>query len=224
MRALFGSLVILLVFILGGSYAWKRMRQVPLVAPARFPEQDSGNTASPPEAQRIVGITGPLADYVTHHSASQSAGTEPEQIETLSPVSDKPNPEDHVGGSVVGSTIPLLHRTFRVRSAVQLAFVVPAHAANPHLRGTYESFAKGPNAQSGDADVEFLVLNDQQFAAFLNKHSGESTFSAEDAPSLEVNATLPPTVDQPEAYHLIFRNNSRGPGIKFVQANFRMEF
>jgi hypothetical protein len=227
MRALFGSLVILFVCIVGGSYAWKHVRQVPLVAPARFPEQDSGNTATPPEAQeaqKFVTVVGPLANYMTHQSGQSLAGADSAQMETLEPIAGKPNPADHVGGSVVGSIVPVLHRTFRVRSAVQLSFAVPAHAASPHLRGTYESFVKGPGADGADADVEFLVLNERQFADFLSKHAAESTFSAEDSHSQEVNAMLPPTVNQSEKYHLIFRNNSRGPGKKFVQADFRMEF
>lgn len=227
MRALFGSLVILLVFILGGSYAWNRMRQVPLVAPSRIPQQDSGNPATTPEAQeaqKLVTVVGPLANYVTHQSGQSQAAPDSAQMETLEPFAGKPNPADHVGGSVVGSIVPVLHRTFRVRSAVQLAFIVPAHAASPHLRGTYESFVKGLGADGADADVEFLVLNDQQFADFISKRAGESTFSAVDAHSQEVNATLPPTINQPEKYHLIFRNNSRGPERKFVQADFRMEF
>ena len=112
------------------------------------------------------------------------------------------------------------------RSTVQLAFEVPAHAATPRLRGSYESFVKQADHEESDTDaeVEFLVLNEQQFADFLKQRAGEATFSAEDAHAHEVNTSLPPTLNQPEKYHLIFRNNSRGPEKKFVQADFRMEF
>jgi hypothetical protein len=131
-----------------------------------------------------------------------------------------------VGGSVVGSSVRILNRTFRVRSTAQLAFEVPAHAATPRLRGTYESFLKdaGSQASDTDAEIECLVLNEQQFADFLKQRAGEATFSAEDAHAQEVNTSLPPTAGQAEKYHLIFRNNSRAPERKFVQADFRLEF
>ena len=120
----------------------------------------------------------------------------------------------------------ILHRTFHVQSMVQVTLVVPAHAATPRLRGSYASFFKQAGNSEGDpeAEIEFLVLNEQQFADFLNKRSGEATFSAEDAHAQDVNTSLPPTMDQPEKYHLIFRTNSHGPAKKFVQADFRMEF
>lgn len=146
-------------------------------------------------------------------------------METLEATPAQPVASDHVGGSVVGSSLRILHQTFRVHSTAQVTFVVPAHAATPRLRGTYESFFRQAGQESDtDAEIELLVLNEQQFADFLNKRSGEATFSADDAHAQEVNTSLPPTLAQPEKYHLIFRNNSRGPEKKFVQADFRMEF
>ncbi|HZQ95080.1 MAG TPA: hypothetical protein VFA67_08720 [Candidatus Sulfotelmatobacter sp.] len=153
--------------------------------------------------------------------ATQDGGkaADARQVETVTWV---PTASDHVGGSVVGSTIPILHKRFGVRSAVQVAFEVPAHAACPRLRGTFQSSAK-PGGDP-DAPVEFLVLNEQQYSDFLSRHSGNSTFAAEEAPAGEVNASLPPTLGQAAKYHLVFRNNSRADGKKFVQADFRMEF
>lgn len=207
------------VMIAGGMYSWNRMRQVPLVAPAVVPKAGSANAPTFDEAeqaQQAVKFAGPLANYMAKQEPQPSPGAE--QVETVTWV---PTASDHVGGSVVGSTVPVLHKTFRVRSAVQVAFNLPAHAANPHLRGSYQSSEK----PGGDADapVEFLVLNDQQFSDFLSRRSGDATFSADDAPAGEVNASLPPTMNQAIKYHLVFRNNSRGEK-PFVQADFRMEF
>ena len=211
------------------------MRKVSLVAPQ--PAVPVQNKWSPPtyaeaqEAQRLVTMAGPLADYMAHHQgSSQSPGGESQagpQVETLEEAPAKSIvASDHVGGSVVGSSLRILHQTFRVQSTVQVAFIVPAHAATPRLRGSYESFCKQAGGQNSDTDaeIEVLVLNQQQFADFQNKRAGEATFSADDAHSQEVNTSLPPTMDQPEKYHLIFRNNSRGAERKFVQADFRMEF
>ena len=210
------------------------MRKVPLIAPtAAIPAE---NRFTPPtyaeaqEAQKLVTMAGPLADYMAQHQGtSQSAEAEPQaesQVETLEGTTAQPVASDHVGGSVVGSSLRIVNRTFRVQSTVQVTFEVPAHAATPRLRGTYESFFKQAGSQESDTDaeIECLVLNEQQFADFLNKRAGEATFSADDAHAQEVNTSLPPTVNQPEKYHLIFRNNSRGPERKFVHADFRMEF
>jgi tryptophan 2,3-dioxygenase len=210
------------------------MRKVSLVAPAAVPAKDKWtppNYAEAQEAQKLVTMAGPLANYMARHQgASQSPDADSQaqtQVETLADAQPATTvASDHVGGSVVGSSLQILHRTFRVQSTVQVSFIVPAHAATPRLCGSYESFFKQAGSSDGDndAEIEFLVLNEEQFAGFLNRRAGEATFSADDAHAQDVNTRLPPTMDQPEKYHLIFRNNSRGPARKFVQADFRMEF
>jgi len=229
MRTLFSSLITLFVLILAASFAWTHMRQVSLVAPAAVPAKDQSTPptyAEAQEAQKLVTFAGPLADYMAKQEGSSPAPEAGSQVETLKDAPAMPVASDHVGGSVVGSSVRILNRTFRVRSTVQLAFEVPPHAATPRLRGSYESSFKQAGGQDSDTDaeIEFLVLNEQQFADFLKQRAGEATFSAADAHAQEVNTSLPPTVGQPEKYHLIFRNNSRGPERKFVQADFRMEF
>jgi hypothetical protein len=233
MKSLFGTLVMFCAMVLFGLYAWNHMKRVPLVAPAVVPKQSTDKPESPlldapPEAQHAVKFAGPLATYMAKHedsSGSNGSGLLG-LIEDLEPAPVKPNPADHVGGSVVGSTSTILHKKFRVRSAAQLAFNVPAHAATPHLRGTYQSFVSVGGAPVSDsaADIDFLVLNDQQFADFLHGHAGDATFSVDEAHVQEVNASLPPTIDQPVKYHLVFRNTSRQRQSKLVEANFRMEF
>lgn len=219
MRSLFGLLVVALVFIVGGSFAYRRMRQVPLVAPA-LPVKNTDSTPNYPEAKeaaQAMKMSGPLADYMAKEEGGKAAAAT--DVETVTWV---PTASDHVGGSVVGTSFPILHKSFGVRSAVQVAFEVPAHAASPRLRGTFQSSAKpggGP-----DAPIELLVLNEEQYSEFINRHNGDATFASEDAPAGEVNAILPPTIKEAERYHLIFRNNSRSEGRKFVRADFRMEF
>ncbi len=130
------------------------------------------------------------------------------------------------GGSVVGTSNAILHQTFGVAGIVNMPFEVPAHASNPQLHGTYRSFMKqaGMETDESAADVEFLLLNEQQYGAFLEGKPAEAMFSAEDTHNQEVNAGLPPTLNEPAKYHLVFRNNSRGKAKKVVQADFRMDF
>jgi hypothetical protein len=220
MRSTFGLLIVLSVIVAGGVLSFQRMRQVPLVAPAITSKHGDSTPsfAEAKQAAQAIKMSGPLADYMAKEDSS-AGSTDARDIETVTWV---PTASDHVGGSVVGSTIPILHKSFGVRSAVQVAFNVPAHAASPRLRGTYQCSAK--QIAEGDGAVEFLVLNEQQYSQLLNRHSGDATFAAEDAPAGEVNAILPPTMNEPAKYHLVFRNNSRAHGKKFVQADFRMEF
>jgi hypothetical protein len=227
MKALVRSLVMICALASAGSYAWTRFRHVP-VSP-NLPLQGQSPVSIPmypeaQEAQKIVSFAGPLADYVTNQETTQQERSE---VETLKPSSAyKPSATDHVGGSVVGSSIQLLHQTFKVRNAVDVPFQIPAHAATPQLRGKYRSFAKQSGVEGGDKpeDVEFLVLNEEQFFSFAKGHAGEATFSAEAAHDQEVNTSLPPTLTQSVKYYLVFRNNSRDHGTKLVDADFRIDF
>jgi hypothetical protein len=236
MKSLFVTLVTLCAMVLFGVYAWNSMKKVPLVAPAVVAKQSNNQPESPlldapPEAQHPVKFAGPLATYMDRQQgAAGDSGTGSglmglvENLEPPPPA--KPNPADLVGGSVVGTTSTILHKKFRVHTAAQLGFVVPAHAATPHLRGIYQSFVSVGGAPVSDsaADIDFLVLNEQQFADFLHGHTGDATFSVDEAHVQEVNASLPPTIGQPVRYHLVFRNTSRQRQNKLVEADFRMEF
>jgi hypothetical protein len=136
----------------------------------------------------------------------------------------KPTASDHVGGSVVGTSMPILNEKFHVSVIVDLPFDVPPHASTPQLRGTFRSFlqASGKPTSDTDADVEFHVLNDQEFSNFLNAKPSEALFSADATHSAEVNASLPPTLNKAVTYHMVFLNESKKK--KVVQADFRIDF
>jgi hypothetical protein len=224
-RSFFGVLLTAIVVLFGGIYAWNQMRRVPLVVPAQPQVAENPIYAEAQEAQKTVAFSGPLADYMSRQKESPEAN-EAKLVETLQVVRFKPSESDHVGGSVVGTSMEILQTTFRVRGAVQVPFEVPAHAASPRLLGSYQSFRKAAGAQNNDTggEIGFLVLNDQQFNDFLKGRAGEAAFSADDARQQEVNAGLPPTMNQAREYHLVFLNNSQDKEKKFVQADFRIEF
>jgi hypothetical protein len=224
-KGLFGVLLTAIVVLFGGIYAWNQMRRVPLVAPAQPQVAENPIYGEAQEAQKTVAFTGPLADYVSRRQGSPEA-KEAKPVATLQVVPVKPSASDHVGGSVVGTSMPILQTTFRIRGAVQVPFEVPAHAASPRLMGSYRSFRKMAGVRNDDpgAEIALLVLNDQQFNDFLNGRAGEAAFAADDARQQEVNTGLPPTMNQAQNYHLLFLNNAKGKEEKFVQADFRMEF
>jgi hypothetical protein len=235
MRRLLGLLTSFLVLTLIGSYAWTHRQH--LIAAVAAPANGADPAAIPTyaevqEARKAVNVAGPLAGYMA--SQQPGAGEQTARIETLQPISQKTSSEnattqptsaaDHVGDSPVGTSNRILHQMFKVAGTVQLQFEVPAHAANPQLRGSYQSFVRrGGVLSSDDAEVGFLVLNDQQYVEFVKGRGSEAVFSADEAHDQEVNTGLPPTLDQPAKYYLIFRNGAHA-ATKVVQAEFRIDF
>jgi len=221
MRAFFGLLVVGCVFIALGSILWThRHLAVPEAVTrakneTRYTEQE--------EAERLITINGPLADYIANpkpgKNKDEEQGSTPRQATA----------SDHVGPSPVGTSSALLHRTFSVSRAVELPFSLPPHATGPQLRGTYQSFIPHngrSEAGSSDsaADVEFLLLNEEQFADFLNGRRGDAVFWASGARQQDIDFRMPPTFDQPVKYYLVFRNTAQDHGKRIVQADFHIDF
>ncbi len=225
------------VFVGAGSYAWTHRHRLvaSVVEPADQPEVTYTEAR---EAQKMVTVAGPMADYVQRQqragaatngepSAESSAESSVESnIVTLPSIARKPSAPDHVGDSPVGTSTAILHLAFRVAGTVDVPFDIPAHASNPQLRGTYSSFVQQGGVASSDssADVEFLLLNDLQYANFLAERPGDALFSADGAHNGEINFNLPPTLTRPAKYYLVFRNNSQNEDKKTVQADFRVNF
>lgn len=220
----------ILILAIVASYAWTHRNHLlaQLAGEHAAPEPDAAY-AEEQEAQKMVVVAGPMADYVLR----QKAGN----VVTLQPAAQPPSAADHVGDSPVGTSREILNKTFRVNGIVDLPFEIPAHAATPTLKGTYRSFVKeSPTGSqsaaparasvSSDAvaDVDFLVLNEQQFGDFLNGRPGDAIFSADSAHDGEVNFSLPPTLAKSTWYYLVFRNGSPGGDKKIVQADFRVDF
>jgi len=223
MKLWLGWLVASVVFVLVASYAWTHRHRVAVPETDFKQSQTQAMYEEAQEAQKTVTITGPMADYMAREQGSQTESTG--RIETKS-ASQTLTTVEPVGDSPVGTSKPILHKTFRVAGVADLPFEIPAHASTPQLHGTYRSFLEQGGAQSSDsgADVEFLLMNEKQFGDLLSGRPGEAMFSAEDAHAQEVNFSIPPTFGQSAKYYLVFRNNSAGKGRKYVQADFRVDF
>lgn len=224
MKQTFGFLMGVCVLIMGGLILWNLHSKVTIpsgnvVAAASKPAETHLESAQEAQGRQIETLTGPLADYMSNQDKPKATDRDAE------PAQRPFNPADRVGGSPVGTSTPLLKKTFTVVKAVDLPFEVPPHAANPQLHGTYHSFVQRGGVRSSDkADVEFLLMNQRQYHDLLSGHPAEAQFSAEGAHNGEVNTNMPPSLDQPVKYYLVFRNDSRGPGKVFVQADFRVDF
>jgi hypothetical protein len=222
MRAIFGFLVSTLTLIGLGYFTWVHLRHsadATEIHPATIAEQvkqAESTSSDPQDAGPAVSMAGPLAKYMSKQG--------PVAVEQVKAVEYKPTTSDHVGGSVVGSSIPILHDKFHISVIVDLPFQVPPHAATPKLHGTFRSFVpvSGKPTSDTDADVEFHVLNEQEYSNFLGAKPSEALFSADATHDEEVNASLPPTLSQPVKYHIVFVNESRKK--KVVEADFQLEF
>jgi len=225
MKVLFGSLVMILTMILVGAYAWSHRSTMSIApAPAHEPEaqapEPQPKSAEEARAGQMVTMVGPLAEYMANQNSGEA-----------DPAHEKPHVSvalDHVGDSPVGTSTPLLQKTFRVAAAVNLPFDLPPHAASAKLRGTYQSFVSKGGSQAGEkigdatTDVEFLLLNEQQYSDLVNGHPADAVYSSEGSSSQEINFIFPPSGTQPVKYHLVFRNGSAGN--KVVKADFRIDF
>jgi hypothetical protein len=189
------------------------LKAIPLIEQARRAQRASSGA----QDSQPVTLAGPLAEYMSKEDSAKS-----EKIETITYT---PVASDYVGGSVVGTSRVVLKERFRLAGVVDVPFEVPAHAAMPQLHGTFRSFIQPNGKPSSDtrADIDFRLLNEEEFAQLVNGQPSESLFSADATHDQEVNATLPPTLNKPVKYHLVFMNDARVTK-KVVQPDFRIDF
>lgn len=133
---------------------------------------------------------------------------------------------DRVGKAPTGGSQAVLHKTFFVRSTVAFPFQVPAHAALPHLRGNFKSYVTKLGIQSSEhsADVDFLVLTDEQYANFIHGGSDDIFYSANASSDQSIDLSIPPSMDHAAKYYMVFRNTPGGDNRKTVQADLTLEF
>jgi hypothetical protein len=143
---------------------------------------------------------------------------EPEPTSTVSP-------SERVAPSPVGTTQTVLDKTFPLKDTATYPFEIPSHAAMPHLHGMFESFAgqaKGPSDDS--ANIDFLILTQDQEADFSNNRPSEALFTVEASHNQAVNFDLPTSLDHSVKYYLVFRNPEGKKSSKVVEATFRVDF
>jgi hypothetical protein len=138
-----------------------------------------------------------------------------------------PSPLDHTSSKPASTDHFVLHKTFPLAQSVKFEFQVPPHVAMPRLNGSFRSYVRGADpAHPGpaNADIDYLLLNSQQYAEFQHGGAGTAVDSADQTRSHEVSVTLSPTFSDPQTYYIIFRNTSASPQPKLVQADFTASF
>ncbi len=140
-------------------------------------------------------------------------------------VQDQGASVDHI---VVSKTQPannFLNKTFPVKTYEEFSFPVPAHMVKPVLHGSFVSFAKNKNGDllsNQSADVDLLLLTDEEFDDFAHSRQGTATYTVDPSHSQRVTFAVPATVDRPQTYHLVFRNSPGGAHSKVVKADFTL--
>jgi hypothetical protein len=119
-----------------------------------------------------------------------------------------------------------LHKTFKVATYVNFPFDVPARAFNPKLQGSFKAYpaGKSPDAADDSSNVDFLLLNAEEFDDFTHNRSGAVRYSIGAAHSQDVDYALPATLEDPVKYFIVFRNSApKGPP-RMVDADFTISF
>jgi hypothetical protein len=132
-------------------------------------------------------------------------------------------PSDRVAPSPVGTSQIVLEKTFSLKGSATFPFEIPAHAVQPHLHGIFESFAGQLHGASDDsANVDLLIMNEEQQTAFTSNHPSEALFDVDASHNQAINFDLPASMSHPVKYFLVFRN-PEGKN-KVVEANFRVDY
>lgn len=132
---------------------------------------------------------------------------------------------DRAGPSPSGSQ-NVLQKTFAVRTSEVFPFEIPANAAMPRLSGSYKSFVTKLGIQSSEdsANVDFLALTEDQYVSFVRDGSVDALFTAPASHDQNVDLSLPPSINQPRKFYLIFRNAPGGDPKKIVKADLSVNF
>jgi hypothetical protein len=127
--------------------------------------------------------------------------------------------------SAVDASAPnhFLHRRFLVETYQFFEFVVPQHALHPEVQGTILSVATRQNPDGG-LSVELLLMNDQEFARFVNHRPVIAMLSSHPSSGDEICWKLKAPAGNPQRYYLVFRNSSKGHRPSMVDADFTASF
>jgi hypothetical protein len=203
--------------VLGGLFAWQHFRQAgtPAVAQQVRAEPDL-QSAESKQAQEVVIMRGPLADYMRDNQPA------PEETQ---PTARKPSRADHIiEDSPVGTSLAILHKRFALKHIAHVRFEIPPHALTPRFSGTFQSLVGGEPSRDESANVDFLLMNEEQYSDFARGRDPDPLYIADTTHFRDISIDLSPSRDQAVRYYLVFRNSPGGADEKTVEADFRVDF
>jgi hypothetical protein len=140
---------------------------------------------------------------------------------------EKLPPLDRVVTTAAPAPRRFLHKTFTLRKYQAFELEVPARCIHSQVRGSFISYAQGDQGHrvsNEAANIDLLLLDEQQLHDFAHGPGGSVTRSAESSYEQTIDWALNSTLDQPRKYYLVFNNSSGKPPAKFVQADFTLSF
>ncbi len=187
--------------------------------PMRATAQSGKETESklPGLENKDVVVTGPLISWM------READREAPKTNTFP--TQAPGASDRVAFAPRPKPKNFLHTVFPIKTYAQFAFIVLPHTVSPKLRGNFRSFTRAADSSAGEAaDVDVVVLNEQEFNDFLHHRAGTATFELDSSHNQAVDYAVPPTQDEPQKYHLVFRNSATKREGMFVEADFTVYY
>jgi hypothetical protein len=118
-----------------------------------------------------------------------------------------------------------LHKSFAMTESSKFDFQVPPHVAIPKFSGTFHAYIKDAatsKATDQPGDVDFLLLNQDQYVAYQQGGAGDALDSAPKSSAHGSSVILSPTFNDPQTYYIVFRNSSPDP--KIVETDFTADF
>lgn len=140
---------------------------------------------------------------------------------------EQPQSFNRVSRQATPASVKFLHRTFKVAGYTKFPFRVPAEQVNPKLQGSFRAFVKKTEEDATSeqpSPVDVMVMTPAEFDAFAHGRGGEISYSIDASEGQSVDYALPPTLDTPADYYLVFHNSEQGASSKMVQADFTLSF
>lgn len=134
---------------------------------------------------------------------------------------------DHVSQGPRLAPLRVAHGISKLDKAQKFPFDVPPHALTPRLRGNFSSFMQGQDgARISDesADVELMVMSQEQYDAFQHRTSAESLYAIEPSHDHGVSIALPTTQETAVHYYVVFRRTTDGKKPVWVDADLVVDF
>ena len=175
-------------------------------------------SATPENTSTFTQIVGPLSVWM-EEATSDNNGAAPVDADSR----PGPHPADRLHVAEPLACRVVLHRRFSVKQVSYVAFSIPPNQPNPKLNGSFESRLQDGSVEPPPADIDLMVLNEDEFQAFRQHRGGDATFATNPSHNLTVNYAVPPTHEKGQQYYLLFRNlTNRQPVL--VAANFTLSF
>ena len=134
---------------------------------------------------------------------------------------------DHISQGPKLAAQRVAHGISKVDKYEKFSFEVPPHALTPRLQGEFKSFMQGTGgARIADesADVELMVMTEDQYDAFTHKRSAESLYAIEPSHDHGVSIALPTTQADAVHYYAVFSRTTNGKSPVWVSADLNVAF